>query len=149
VPLSLTVAMQDCYTSVTAATHRLCNVCRMKRVLLAILCAGLIGATANPPSLAQGKGKGQGQGQGKGGWSFQRVGTFANYTNASIDDTTVSEVIAASADGRTLVYTDAGRGTPIPPTTSRTRPRPSRCCAISTCSPRSTRVPRRSTSAVN
>ncbi len=92
--------MQDCYASVTRATHRLCNVCRMKRVLLAILCAGLIGATANPPSFAQ----------GKRDWSFQRVGTFANYTNASIGDTTVSEIIAASADGRTLVYSDAGRG---------------------------------------
>ena len=40
--------------------------------------------------------------------SFQRVGTFANYlNNANIGDQTVSEIVAATADGMTLVYTDA------------------------------------------
>ena len=39
---------------------------------------------------------------------FQRVGTFANYlNNAAIGDQTVSEIVAATADGMTLVYTDA------------------------------------------
>lgn len=49
--------------------------------------------------------------QGKGDWRFQRVGTFANYANAPLGDETVSEIIAASADGKTLVYTDAELGT--------------------------------------
>ncbi len=49
--------------------------------------------------------------EGQGGWNFQRVGTFANYRNGAIGDTTVSEIVAATADGRTLVYTDAGLGT--------------------------------------
>jgi hypothetical protein len=41
------------------------------------------------------------------GRSFQRVGTFANYrNNASVADSTVSEIVAATADGNTLVYTD-------------------------------------------
>jgi hypothetical protein len=48
--------------------------------------------------------------QGKGTWSFQRVGTFANHQNATLGDVTVAEIIAASADGKTLVYTDAEQG---------------------------------------
>ena len=45
--------------------------------------------------------------------SFQRVGTLANYLNNGTDaaDETVSEIVAATADGNTLVYTDAIRGT--------------------------------------
>ncbi len=40
--------------------------------------------------------------------AFQRVGTFFNYTNnADISDETVSEIIAATQDGMTLVYTDS------------------------------------------
>jgi hypothetical protein len=40
--------------------------------------------------------------------SFARVGTFANYRNTTTHtDATVSEIIAATADGRTLVYTDS------------------------------------------
>ncbi len=43
--------------------------------------------------------------------SFQRVGTFANYrNNANIADATVSEIVAATADGRTLIYTDSTMG---------------------------------------
>ena len=39
--------------------------------------------------------------------SFERIATFANYTNnADIGDETVSEIVAATADGKTLVYTD-------------------------------------------
>jgi hypothetical protein len=50
------------------------------------------------------------QAQGKGEWSFQRVGTFANYKNLDLDDIdkpTVSEIIAATADGTLLIYSDA------------------------------------------
>jgi hypothetical protein len=45
--------------------------------------------------------------------NFQRVGTFADYRNNGPDSAaeTVSEIIAATADGRTLVYTDGVRGT--------------------------------------
>jgi hypothetical protein len=45
--------------------------------------------------------------------SFRRVGTFAGYRNngTSGAEETVSEIIAATDDGRTLVYTDAVRGT--------------------------------------
>jgi hypothetical protein len=42
--------------------------------------------------------------------SFQRVSTLANYHNngpANIDETTVSEIVAATRDGKTLVYTDS------------------------------------------
>ncbi len=43
--------------------------------------------------------------------SFQRVATFANYrNNAERGDETVSEIIAATHDGRLLVYTDGVRG---------------------------------------
>jgi len=73
----------------------------MRRLTLATLCAVLFGALHAPTTHAD----------GKGGWNFRRIGTFANYTNGSLDETTVAEIVAASADGRTLVYTDAGRGT--------------------------------------
>ena len=45
--------------------------------------------------------------------SFNRIGTFGNYLNngADADEETVSEIIAATADGNRLVYTDALRGT--------------------------------------
>lgn len=42
--------------------------------------------------------------------SFQRVSTLANYRNngaANIGETTVSEIIAATRDGDTLVHTDS------------------------------------------
>ena len=43
--------------------------------------------------------------------SFQRVGTLANYlNNAARTDETVSEIVAATADGMTLVYTDGTLG---------------------------------------
>jgi hypothetical protein len=45
--------------------------------------------------------------------SFQRVSTLANYKNngaANIGTTTVSEIIAATRDGKTLVYTDSPGG---------------------------------------
>jgi len=99
----------------------------MKRAALAIFCAGLIGATASHTTFARNLDDRDGQRwqdrddrddddedddrKGRRGWSFQRVGTFANYKNASIGETTVSEIVAATADGKTLVYTDADRGT--------------------------------------
>lgn len=39
--------------------------------------------------------------------SFRRVSTFANYANAGLASETVSEIVAATADGHTLVYTDS------------------------------------------
>ena len=45
--------------------------------------------------------------------SFQRIATFGNYRNNGADAAaeTVSEIVAATANGSTLVYTDAIRGT--------------------------------------
>ena len=45
--------------------------------------------------------------------SFQRIATLGNYLNNGEDgdEETVSEIVAATADGMTLVYTDAVRGT--------------------------------------
>ncbi len=99
----------------------------MKRAALAIFCAGLIGATASHTTFARDWDDRDGQRwqdrddrddddedddrKGRRDWSFQRVGTFANYKNAPIGETTVSEIVAATADGRTLIYTDAERGT--------------------------------------
>jgi hypothetical protein len=73
----------------------------MRRAVLGILGIVFLGMSASGPIDAQGRGE----------WTFQRVGTFANYRNAPIGETTVSEIIASSADGRTLVYTDSARGT--------------------------------------
>ncbi len=44
------------------------------------------------------------------GWWFNRVGTFANFRNAGLGSLTVSEIVTATPDGRTLVYTDAEGG---------------------------------------
>src|SRR5918994_3119793 len=72
----------------------------MKTLVLGGACAALLAATLAPATLAQ----------GKTDWSFQRVGTFANYRNTSLGSTTISEIVASSADGKTLVYTDAEGG---------------------------------------
>lgn len=45
-------------------------------------------------------------------FSFQRIATVANYLNnepAAIGEETVSEIVAATKDGKTLVYTDSPR----------------------------------------
>jgi hypothetical protein len=43
--------------------------------------------------------------------SFNRIATFSNYLNQQDPaDDTVSEIVAATADGKTLVYTDAASG---------------------------------------
>ena len=71
----------------------------MKTFRIRLLCAGLLVAAASGATVARQE------------WSFQRVGTFAIYSNnPSRDTTTVAEIVAATADGKTLVYTDALRG---------------------------------------
>jgi hypothetical protein len=43
-------------------------------------------------------------------WSFQRIATLANYRNnapTDIGEETVSEIVAATKDGKTLVYSDS------------------------------------------
>jgi hypothetical protein len=47
---------------------------------------------------------------GKPEWRFKRVGTFANFRNTGLDAPTVSEIIASTPDGRTVIYTDAEGG---------------------------------------
>ena len=132
----------------------------MNRTALFMLCAGVVAATAPDRMLAH----------GKGDWSFQRVGTFANYKNAAVGDETVSEIIAATEDGRTLIYTDALRGrsasstsgtrpgrwptapspsTPIRPTTPTIRRPRSTSWAIATRWSRSTPARRRPARAVS
>jgi DNA-binding beta-propeller fold protein YncE len=71
----------------------------MKRLRVRLVCATLLAAAATGATMAR---------QDR---SFQRIGTFANYrNNPTPGDTTVAEIVAASADGRTLVYTDAAMG---------------------------------------
>lgn len=64
-------------------------------------CAGLVLALMLPvlPAAAD-----------KGGRTFQRVATFPVFLNTSVDAKTVAEIVAATADGRTLVYTDGATG---------------------------------------
>jgi phytase-like protein len=38
--------------------------------------------------------------------SFQRIATFPVFLNSSIEDETVAEIVAASKNGKTLIYTD-------------------------------------------
>lgn len=50
---------------------------------------------------------------GNGGAGFQRIATLANYLNNAPEkfgETTVSEIVAATQDGLTLVYTDSPLG---------------------------------------
>ena len=43
--------------------------------------------------------------------AFNRIATFANYRNRpDLGEETVSEIVAASADGRTAIYTDGAQG---------------------------------------
>jgi hypothetical protein len=78
----------------------------MKRSLVGVcllfVCGGVLSLVAAEGGRDSTRGK-----------SFQRVATFGNYLNNGPDaaDETVSEIVAATADGRTLVYTDALRGT--------------------------------------
>ena len=87
----------------------------MKRITFVVCLLALAGGVAS-----------QGRDQDFGFWderprnhwphqerSFQRIATLGNYLNNGDDaaDETVSEIIGATANGRTLVYTDAIRGT--------------------------------------
>ena len=64
----------------------------------------VLAAAASPISFANDRAH---QKDRKPEWRFKRVGTFANFRNAGLDRTTVSEIITATPDGRTLIYTDA------------------------------------------
>lgn len=70
----------------------------MKRVAIGLLCAGLTAGLASKTTEAQGE------------RTFRRVGTFSNYRNAGLGSLTVSEIVAATPDGLTLVYTDGPGG---------------------------------------
>ena len=89
----------------------------MKRITIGLLLAGLVMAMTSDTMQATGdlfhwkeRPKRHVQRREK---SFQRVATLGNYLNNGTDaaDETVSEIVAATADGNTLVYTDAIRGT--------------------------------------
>jgi hypothetical protein len=72
----------------------------MKKTVIGLLCAVLVGAESVTTKAT-----------GSRQSSFQRVGTFANYRNSqSVADETVSEIVAATANGRTLIYTDSTQG---------------------------------------
>lgn len=88
----------------------------MKKTVIGVLCAALVGLAMSGPTEATGdrlfswklRPKDRFQPRGR---TFQRVGTFANYrNNSSMADQTVSEIVAATSDGRTLVYTDSPMG---------------------------------------
>lgn len=72
--------------------------------LTAAVCAALaVSALPSPEAVAHGQ-----------PMQFERVGTFVVCENTSCDrsqvEETVAEIVAASADGRTLVYTDSPQG---------------------------------------
>ncbi len=99
----------------------------MKRTLLGLGCALVLAAAVTPVSHANDRAQSRATDRdddrdrddddrddrdrdGKGRrpeWRFKRVGTFANFRNAGLDRTTVSEIVTATPDGRTLIYTDA------------------------------------------
>jgi Esterase-like activity of phytase len=99
----------------------------MKRTLLGISCAAVLAAALTPVSHASDRAQWNVADRDgdrdrddddhddddragrprRAEWRFKRVGTFANFRNAGLDRTTVSEIITATPDGRTLIYTDA------------------------------------------
>lgn len=90
----------------------------MKRLWLGLGCAALMAAVAAPTAMRAGDRDQHGSRRddrhdddtGHAGWSFRRVGTFANFRNAGLDNETVAEIVASTPDGKTLVYTDAEQG---------------------------------------
>ena len=89
----------------------------MKRFTIGLLSAGIALAAASGTTLATGnrlmswKPRPQVSRHDDRGRSFQRVGTFANYrNNTDATANTVSEIVAATADGRTVIYTDSPMG---------------------------------------
>jgi DNA-binding beta-propeller fold protein YncE len=89
----------------------------MRNAAIGLFCVGLI-AAASAATQARGnlffwKERPSGFHFSSHQKSFQRVGTFANYRNnaeADIAEETVSEIVATTADGRTLIYTDSPMG---------------------------------------
>jgi hypothetical protein len=86
----------------------------MQRIAAGLALAGLIGWTTSAlhatGSFFDWHERGD-RDRGRHETSFERVGTFANYrNNANPAAETVSEIVAATADGRTLVYTDSFGG---------------------------------------
>ncbi|MGD8340232.1 MAG: esterase-like activity of phytase family protein, partial [Gammaproteobacteria bacterium] len=92
----------------------------MRKAIAGLMSGALICSFA---VVAHGQGKAKGkpfEGSGPPPWaqgvpnnptlSFNRISTFANYRNGALGDETVSEIVAATADGNTLVYTDAETG---------------------------------------
>ena len=67
--------------------------------MLAAVAAGLLAAP--PPSDAGGGGH-----HGRGRY-FERIATLPVYLNTDVGVETVAEIVAATVDGRTLVYTDS------------------------------------------
>jgi hypothetical protein len=96
----------------------------MNRLWFGLGCATLLAVAADPTAMLAGdrdqhgahrdvRDEGEKDGRGRGGdagWSFRRVGTFANFRNAGLGAATVSEIVASTPDGKTLVYTDAEQG---------------------------------------
>lgn len=90
----------------------------MTRVTLAICLAAMAAAVTTVPARATGRGQSW---NGRAPQSppkaqdtnFKRIGTFAVYRNNGTAgaEETVAEIISATPDGRTLVYTDGVRGT--------------------------------------
>jgi hypothetical protein len=90
----------------------------MKRLLITALCALVAGSTlsATAPGWQQlfsWESRPSGERPQPRERNFHRIATLANYLNngpEGLGDQTVSEIIAATADGRTLVYTDSPMG---------------------------------------
>lgn len=61
---------------------------------------------AAPPTAAKGFERSCWRGSG---WAFRRVATFPVFRNGSVEEETVCEIVAASENGRTLLYTDAAQ----------------------------------------
>jgi hypothetical protein len=71
-------------------------------IKLGILVCIAILATIGSIELASAKGKNKHRAR-----SFQRIATFPVYLNTSVDLETVAEIVAATRDGKLLVYTDS------------------------------------------
>lgn len=63
--------------------------------------------------------------KGNNASAFERIATFPVFLNTSIDTKTVCEIVAASEDGNTLVYTDsAGKNVGFVDITDASKPKP-------------------------
>ena len=73
----------------------------MRHLPAAALWAPIVPAAALAAPLGGGPGGG-----GPGGAPFQRIASFPVFLNTSVDEDAAAEIVAASPDGNTLVYTD-------------------------------------------